>query len=771
MPITLKAEVRSITFQNPSNGWTVARVMADGEAGMVTVVGVMPDVQPGERVEITGEWKEHPKFGRQLEVHICQQLMPATENGVRRYLASGMVRGVGKVLAVRLVEAFGTKVLDYLDTEPERLLEVEGVGKKKLAAIKESWDEQHEVRNLMLFLQSHDVSPTHAARIYQRYGGGAVEKVKDNPYELAYEIRGVGFRTADNMALRLGFHPDAPQRVEAAVIYSLFTASEKGHLFMPQERLVPDVLDLLAGARMPVGVAVAGGDAPRPEQENLPMDDAQWDANISLEELEQYEDQGWNVGRELVAKAVDALSERKRIHVEDLPEQGIERAVYLMHFYRQEREITSRLYHLIEHPAPMDIKKIRAVMPRLEAADRIELSQEQREAVLGGCENKVVVITGGPGTGKTTITRVLVKTLDEMRFKIKLAAPTGRAAKRMSDATGYPASTLHRLLQYSPDGGFLKCEDDKLKADAVVVDEASMLDVGLFLALLRALPLTCRLVLIGDVNQLPSVGPGNVLADIIESGTVPSAVLTRIYRQARESLIVTNAHRINNGQVPENPGTPGPQHDFFWVRRTEVGDIQRYILDLVTRRIPAAYGLDPGRDIQVLTPIHKGELGTKALNALLQAHINPKGREIKRGETIYREGDRVLQLKNDYDKDVFNGDLGWIEDVDPQLGEVLVDFDGRTVSYETFELDELAPAYAISVHKSQGSEYPAVIMPVVTQHYVMLERNLIYTGLTRARKLAVMIGQSRAMNIGLGRKESRKRFTHLRYRLRGAVNE
>ena len=358
-----------------------------------------------------------------------------------------------------------------------------------------------------------------------------------------------------------------------------------------------------------------------------------------------------------------------------------------------------------------------------------------------------------------------------MRFKIKLAAPTGRAAKRMSEATGYPASTLHRLLQYSPDGGFAKSEDDKLKADAVVVDEASMLDVGLFLALLRALPLTCRLILIGDVNQLPSVGPGNVLADIIESGTVPSAVLTRIYRQARESLIVTNAHRINAGQVPENPEPPGPEHDFFWVRRTDALDIQRYILDLVTERIPAAYGLDPRRDIQVLTPIHKGDLGTKVLNTLLQERLNPTGREIKRGETVFREGDRVLQLKNDYDKDVFNGDLGWIEDVDPQLGEVLVDFDGRTVTYETFELDELAPAYAISVHKSQGSEYPAVVMPVVTQHYVMLERNLIYTGLTRARRLAVMVGQSRAMNIGLGRKDSRKRYTHLRYRLREAVNE
>ncbi|WP_461210519.1 SF1B family DNA helicase RecD2 [Desulfocurvus sp. DL9XJH121] len=756
MTQTLKAEVRSITFQNSENGWTVARVVADGEPGLVTVVGVMPQVQPGERLEISGQWKEHPKFGRQLEVHVCQQLMPATENGIRRYLASGMVRGVGKVLAGRLVEAFGTEVLDILDTDPDRLLSVEGVGRKKLALIKESWDEQHEVRNLMLFLQSHDVPPTYAARIFQRYGGGAVNKLKDNPYELAYEIRGVGFRTADNMALRLGFSPDAPQRVEAAVIYSLFTASERGHLFLPQERLTPDTLELLAGARGPAP-AQNGAYGPEP------------DSDFAPEEWGEPEDQG-GVGRPEVLAAVRSLEERKRVIVEDLPEQDVRDAVYLMHFYRQEREIASRLYHLIEHPAPMDIAKIRSVMPRLESEDRIELSPEQREAVLGGCENKVFVITGGPGTGKTTITRILVKTLDEMRFKIKLAAPTGRAAKRMSEATGYPASTLHRLLQYSPDGGFAKCEDDKLKADAVVVDEASMLDVGLFLSLLRALPLTCRLILIGDVNQLPSVGPGNVLADVIESGTVPSAVLTRIYRQARESLIVVNAHRINSGQVPENPDPPRPDDDFFWVQRSSVEDIQAYILDLVTRRIPSAYGLDPRKDIQVLTPIHKGDLGTKVLNALLQERINPTGPEIRRGDTVYRRGDRVLQLKNDYDKDVFNGDLGWIEDVDPSEGEVLVDFDGRSVTYESFELDELAPAYAISVHKSQGSEYPAVVMPVVTQHYVMLERNLIYTGLTRARKLAVMIGPPRAMHIGLGRKDSRKRFTHLRYRLRGAIN-
>ncbi|NJB66963.1 exodeoxyribonuclease V alpha subunit [Desulfobaculum xiamenense] len=724
MAETLKAEIKNIVFHNPANGYLVARVSVEAQPGPVTIVGNMPEPRPGEMLQLTGTWKEHPKFGRQFQVELWEQVMPATLNGIRRYLGSGMVKGVGPVLATRLVDAFGTEVLDILENDPDRLLSVEGLGRKKLDSIKESWDAQHEVRNLMIFLQSHDVPPTFAARIFKRYGNGAVNKLRENPYELAYEIHGVGFKTADSMALKLGFAEDAPQRIEAAVIYALFSASERGHLFLPVDKLI-DAVDKLLG----------------------------------------------EVDPERVEDAVNALAVRKRLMVEPLPAQDIERAVYLMHFYRHEREIASRLLALCEHPTPMDLEKIRRLLPQLELDEEIQLSSEQREAVLGGCENKVFVVTGGPGTGKTTITRVMVRVMDKMGFKIKLAAPTGRAAKRMAEATGYPASTLHRLLQYQPDGSFAHDEEKKLKAQAVIIDEVSMLDTSLCLALLRALPMTCRLVLIGDVNQLPSVGPGNVLADILNSQAVPSARLTHIYRQAQESLIVTNAHLVNAGQLPECSPRPAPDNDFFWVQQEDPERIQRLILQLVTDRIPEMYGLDPRRDIQVLTPMHKGDLGTQTLNQLLQERVNPGKGGIRRGNHTFRKGDRVLQMRNNYDKDVFNGDLGWVRDIEPVRGEMLVDFEGHMVNYELQEMDELVPAYAISVHKSQGSEYPAIIMPVVTQHYMLLQRNLIYTALTRAKRLAVLIGGRKAVSIGVSRQDSNKRYTHLQYRLQEAFNE
>jgi len=723
MPSELTCEVHTVTFFNESSGWLVAKVHAPGEPGTVTIVGVMGQVTPGETLKLSGEWATHPQYGRQFAVERFEQHMPASLTGIKRYLESKQIKGVGPVLAGKLLNAFGDKVLEVLDEAPEKLLAVKGVTPRVLEKITTSWNEQREIRGLMLFLQTHDVPTTFAQRIFKHHGAGAVHKLRENPYGLAYEIQGIGFKTADAMALKLGFAPDCPQRLEAAIVYGLFTLSDSGHLFAPRHDLLERVNAMLGG-----------------------------------------------VGAHLLDEALENLEVQKKVRIEALPQQGVEEAVYLTHFYNWEREISERLQAIASHPAASLAAKVAKVLPAVEAESGITLSSEQHLAVSQACSGKAFIITGGPGTGKTTITRAVVRVLDRLGLKVKLCAPTGRAAKRMSEATGFPASTLHRLLGSEPGGKFAHNEEKKLKADAVVLDEASMLDVHLFLCLLRALPLTARLVLVGDVNQLPSVGPGNVLGDLLDSDTVEQARLTHIYRQALESMIVVNAHRVNEGKLPVQSPKPPPDADFFWVECDDPLDVQARIIDLVSTRIPRTYGFDPVRDIQVLSPMHRGEVGAQALNELLQDRLNPRGREVLRGRNRFRVGDRVLQMRNNYEKDIFNGDLGWIVEADPRESSLTVDFDGRPVPYESAELDELALAYAVSVHKSQGSEYPAVVVPIVTQHFVMLKRNLIYTALTRARKLAVILGGKKALAIGLGAVGTSKRNTHLRYRLQESFN-
>jgi len=725
----LRAEVRQVVYSNPENGYCVLRVTSTCEPGVVTAVGILGQVTPGEMLELTGRWTTHAKFGRQFEVASFRQTYPATEHGIVRYLSSGLIKGVGPKTAEALVAAFGTEVLDIIESEPERLLEVPGIGKKTLESIRESWGSQRDIRGLMLFLQSHDVPTTYAAKIYKLFGAESVERLKENPYELAYLVRGIGFRTADVMAMKLGLEPDSHARLEAALVFALFSMSEKGHLFFPEDRLLEQVDRMLDG-----------------------------------------------VDTTKLRKALDGLAERKRVVVEEIATGDVQRGVYLQHFYRWEQETASRLFHLVSHPTPTTtLGKVEKSLPELETEASIQLSHEQREAVLGAVAHKAFIITGGPGTGKTTITRMVVRSLKKAGLKIKLAAPTGRAAKRLSEAAGEGAATLHRLLQYTPEQGFAVNEDSKLKAEAVIIDEASMLDAQLFVSVLRALPLTCRLVLVGDVNQLPSVGPGNVLSDLLASQVVPSMRLTRIYRQAQESWIVTNAHRVNAGEYPnEDSKAVPPRKDFYWVRQDEPARVQALILQLVCDRIPEIYGLDPKRDVQVLTPMHKGEVGTQALNMLLQERLNPLRpgvQELVRGRTRLRPGDRVLQLRNNYEKEIYNGDLGWVSAVDLETGEAAVDFEGRTVAFETAELDELTLAYAVSVHKSQGSEYPAVVVPMVTQHYIMLQRNLLYTALTRAKSLAMLIGSDKAVGIALRNNEADKRYTHLKTRLQELFNQ
>ncbi|MDY0227057.1 MAG: ATP-dependent RecD-like DNA helicase [Desulfomicrobium apsheronum] len=716
---TISGEVVTVVYHNPENGYVIARVDSPSEPGQINVVGLLGDVAPGESLRMSGEWVEHPKFGRQFKAETCEHLLPASINGIRRFLGSGAIKGIGEKTADRMISRFGSQILDIMDSDPEQLLEVEGIGPAKLRTIISSWQEKREVRGLMLFLQTHGVATTFAHRIFRHYGVNAVQRLRANPYDLAYDIHGIGFRTADEVALKLGFAEDAPQRLEAGVEYCLRQVADgAGHMFLPRPVLAEEAAKLLGCHDL-----------------------------------------------ELIEEQIDALVERKRLVVEPLPEKGVAEAVFLTYFYRTEREIASRLQGLLDHVSRIAPEKISRAVEHEEQRQSLTLSEEQRAAVESACGHKVSIITGGPGTGKTTITRVVVRALKALGLKISLAAPTGRAAKRLAEATGFTATTLHRLLRYQPATGFEFNEEKKLSADVMVVDEVSMLDCGLCLSLLRALPLTCRLVFVGDENQLPSVGAGNVLGDMIESGVVPAVRLTHIYRQARESMIVVNAHRINEGDFPLGSPHAPPKADFFWVEKENLLELQSLVLRMVCERIPEAYGLDPMTDVQVLTPMHKGEVGTIALNRLLQERLNPQGRELVRGQRAYRVGDRILQLRNNYDKEVFNGDLGRILGFDPEDETLVAEFDGREVEYGFDELDEIGLAYAISVHKSQGSEYPAVVMPVVSQHYMLLQRNLIYTGLTRARKLAVLMGSRRAMHMGLGNERGRQRHTSLAVRL------
>ncbi|MBQ3892624.1 MAG: ATP-dependent RecD-like DNA helicase [Mailhella sp.] len=705
-----------VVFHNEENGWTVFRMKAEGREDLITVVGAMDSPQPGMRLRVSGRWISHVRFGRQLQLESWEEEMPATAEGIRLFLASGCIKGIGPKWADRIVGFFGAETLEVMEKSPDRMLEIPQFGKKRLAAMKASWEEHHGIRQLMLFLQPHGVAAGLAARIYRHYGASALSVVRENPYRLAMDIRGIGFLTADELARKIGFADESPLRAQAGVLYTLMGLTEEGHVYCPREVLAQTASEKLS----------------------IPLD--------------------------LADSAIDDLAMDERVVIEDL---GEHMGVYLSRFHYYESTIAYYMRRLISSPKSVCLPQAKRLVGDVLSRMPITLAEEQKRAVLTAAREKVMVLTGGPGTGKTTIINAIIQVFREAGARILLAAPTGRAAKRMTETSGLEAKTIHRLLEYSPsEDGFKRNEDNPLACGLLVVDEASMMDTMLMCHLVKAAPLGATFVLVGDVNQLPSVGPGNVLRDVIASGTVPVVELNEVFRQAAESDIICNAHLINSGQIPELKQKGGAKTDFYFFRQDDPEAAADLVVDLVCSKIPHKFGFR-SEDIQVLSPMLRGAVGVNSLNRRLQDAVNPQDAQLARGDRLFRLHDRVMQLRNNYDKDVYNGDMGVITYLDAGERELTVRFDERNVHYQWEEMDELIPAYAISIHKSQGGEYPVVVIPLMMQHFMLLQRNLVYTAVTRGRKLVVLVGEWKALAIAVKNNRMRMRYTWLAHRLAG----
>ncbi len=725
----VEGEVERITFENVETGFRVVKLVVEGKSERLTVVGTFPAVGVGSRLRVRGSLVTDPKHGEQLRAANVTELAPSTLLGLERYLGSGMIKGVGPRYAQRIVSAFGLETLRVLEENPERLAEVEGLGKKRIEGIVHAWQEQRSIREVMVFLQAHGASPALAARIFKRYGPGAVNVVANDPYRLAIDVWGVGFVTADRIASALGVARDSPQRMQAGVLQTLRDLTDAGHVYVGEEELITRAGRMLDGS--------VGSSSPE-------------------------------VGEGRIFHAVSALEAGRHVTVETV--HGA-RLVYTAGLHAAEVRLAARLAEIASAEARPLSGADRAIADFEERA-HVALAPEQRHAVEQAATSPLLVVTGGPGVGKTTIVRAILAVLDRAGLDVRLAAPTGRAAKRLKEATGREASTLHRLLEFEPKSAkFKRDRQNPIEGGALVIDETSMVDLPMADALLQAIPRGMRLILVGDVDQLASVGPGAVLRDVISADWIPCVRLTRIFRQATKSLIVTNAHRINAGEAPIVPEA-GTDTDFFFIERTTAEAAQKTIVELVARRIPHRFGLDPVRDIQVLTPMHRGAAGAVALNEALQAVLNPVGPSIQRGSRTFRSGDKVMQLRNDYDRNVWNGDVGVVASIDGEEGSLVVSYDGgekapaREVPYDGSSLDELTLAYACTIHKSQGSEYPAVVIPLLTAHFVMLSKNLLYTAVTRGKRLVVLVADSRAVTLALAADRKDERRTRLGPRLR-----
>lgn len=700
-----------MTFHNAESGFCVLRIKARSHRELVTVVGHAATIAAGEWITASGEWINDRTHGQQFKTRFMRTSAPTSIEGIEKYLASGMIRGIGPAYAQKMVRAFGEKVFDIIEAEPDRLRDVAGIGPVRAKRITAAWAEQKVVREIMVFLHSHGVGTARAVRIFKTYGSDAVQVMTENPYRLARDIRGIGFKTADAIAMKLGIEKTAMIRVRAGISYALTEAMDEGHCGLPTEELVPLAVALL------------------------------------------------EVPKELGLTALDLELADGSVVVDTVGETP---CVFLVGLYRAEQVIAERTKRLANGRLPWPDIDPEKALPWIEQRTGLALAESQVAAIRLALASKVLVITGGPGVGKTTIVNSILKILAAKAVNLLLCAPTGRAAKRMTEATGFEAKTIHRLLEVDPKaGGFKRGADNPLDCDLLVVDEISMVDVMLMQALLKAVPDSAAILIVGDIDQLPSVGPGQVLADIIASGAVPVVRLTEVFRQAAQSRIITSAHRINQGLLPDL-SRPEGDSDFYFVPADDPETAVSRIVDLVKARIPQRFGLDPIRDIQVLCPMNRGGVGARSLNIELQAALNPAGeRKVERFGWTFAPGDKVMQIENDYDKEVYNGDIGFIDDLDPEAGEVKARFDGRAVTYGFGELDTLVPAYAATIHKSQGSEYPAVVIPIMTQHYAMLQRNLIYTGVTRGKRLVVLVGQKKAVAIAVKNVSGRRRWSKL----------
>lgn len=721
--VTFKGRLERIRFRNEENGYTIASFYVEDNKSPITVVGALPPLNIGEILNISGEWTNHPKYGRQFTFSSYETVIPFTLEGILKYLGSGMIKGIGPVYSKRIVDKFGLASLDIIEKELHRLTEIDGFGEKRIETVKKAWEEQKGIKDVMVFLQGHGITSAYAVKIYRQYGNNAVKIVSENPYRLAHDIFGIGFKIADKIAHSIGIPKNSLIRAEAGIMYVLEELSEQGHVYYPYDLLI--------------------------------------DESNKILEIDQV----------IIQNAIEHLLSEKKLVMETLGANMFEntKAVYLSRFYMAETEISEKLDRLLKYPKTIKLADIETAFKNIQDSIQITLSEEQIRAVQSSIENKMLIITGGPGVGKSTITKAIVALYKNIGHNVLIAAPTGRAAKRVAETSGHEAKTMHRLLEFSPqEGKFKRNKNNPLEGDIVILDETSMIPAILMHHFLKALPEKATLIMIGDVDQLPAVGAGNVLKDLINSGVIPTVKLTKIFRQAETSSIITNAHMINAGKLPATSKT---STDFLFIEKESPEHALSEILHLVSDKIPQKYGFNSFYDIQVLTPMHKGIIGAGNLNAELQKTLNKEETAITKGFRTFKLKDKVMQIKNNYDKDVFNGDIGFVSGIDKENQEITVIFDGKPVKYEFADIDELVLAYSCSIHKSQGSEFPAVVIPVMTTHYIMLQRNLIYTGITRGKRLVVLVGTKKALAIAVKNNKPVNRYTLLEHRLRNTKKE